>query len=256
MLIFGQLEIFRKIQGNLQDFGALVDGQDGNGRTTWHDTEKVVPAANDTTTMLLNEVLERNTHLLLYDARVVDVAANAEQLGALITGTTETCEPWSTATANGWGDSDSLNVGDGGRAAEETNVGGEWRLQTRLALLALQTLDERSLLSTHVRTRPAMDIHVKVVSGPARVLADEPGLVGLVDGLLEVPGLEEKLAADVDVGCVGVHGASGDEAALDELVRVASEDLAVFARPWLAFVGVDDEVSGSSVFFPARLVHE
>jgi hypothetical protein len=40
---------------------------------------------------------------------------------------------------------------------------------------------------------------VKVVARAARVLADEPGLVGLVDGDLHVGRLVVELAADVDV---------------------------------------------------------
>ena len=55
----------------------------------------------------------------------------------------------------------------------------------------------------------------------------------------------EEFTADVDVGGVGVHGAPGDETAFDEFVRVAAHDFTVFAGAWFAFVGVDDEVSGS-----------
>lgn len=80
---------------------------------------------------------------------------------------------------------------------------------------------------------------------------------------------------------VGVHGAAGDEAALDELVRVAAQDLAVLAvargragaasglastagqqvsshapGTGLALIGVDDEVARAAVLLPAGLVHE
>ena len=55
----------------------------------------------------------------------------------------------------------------------------------------------------------------------------------------------EEFTADVDVGGVGVHGAPGDETAFDEFVGVAAHDFTVFAGAWFAFIGVDDEVSGS-----------
>jgi hypothetical protein len=96
-----------------------------------------------------------------------------------------------------------------------------------------------------MRSRPPVEVHIELVPGPTGVLADVPGLVGLVDGLLHVRGLLEELAADVDVGGGGVHGPAGDEAAFDELVGVASEDLAVLAGARLSFVGVDDELPRS-----------
>ena len=92
-----------------------------------------------------------------------------------------------------------------------------------------------------------MDVNFKVVARAAGVFAYEAGLVGLVDGNLEIGGLEEKLSADVDVGGASTHGAAGDEAALDELVGVVAHDFAVLAGPRLAFIGVDDEVLGSAV---------
>ena len=79
-----------------------------------------------------------------------------------------------------------------------------------------------------------------------------------------------EVSADVDVGCGGVHPASGDEAAFDEFVGVTSEDFAVFASVCFPFVGIHDEVTVMSggnelfminVYSPkilllTRLVHE
>jgi hypothetical protein len=39
------------------------------------------------------------------------------------------------------------------------------------------------------------------------------------------------------------HGSTGDETALDELVRVSSHDLSILASPGLTLVSVDDQVS-------------
>ena len=55
----------------------------------------------------------------------------------------------------------------------------------------------------------------------------------------------EELATDIDTSGFSVHGATGDETAFDEFVGIAAHDFAVFAGAWFAFVGVDDEVSGS-----------
>ena len=54
-----------------------------------------------------------------------------------------------------------------------------------------------------------------------------------------------EFSSNVDIGCCGVHGSSCDKTAFDEFVGVAAHDFAVFAGSWFAFVGVDDEVSGS-----------
>lgn len=82
-------------------------------------------------------------------------------------------------------DSDGLDVGDGGGAAEDADVGREGRLEARLALLALQRLDQRRLLAADVGAGAAVDEHVKVVARTAGVLADQTLFVRLVDGDLE-----------------------------------------------------------------------
>lgn len=94
---------------------------------------------------------------------------------------------------------------------------------------------------------------VKIVARTARVLANETRFVGLVDGELHIRRLVVELATDVDIGSSSAHGTSSDETTLDELVRIVTHDLAVFARAWLALVRVYHQILGSTV---RRLVHE
>lgn len=101
-----------------------------------------------------------------------------------------------------------------------------------------------------------MDVHVEVVARSAGVLADQTGLVGLLDRTLENGGFVVELTADVDVGGVGVHRAADDETALDELVGVLAHDLAVLAGARFTLIGVDDEVAGSGILVPILEVHE
>ena len=68
----------------------------------------------------------------------------------------------------------------GGGAAVQPDIGGEGRLKARLALLALQRLDERGLLATDVGARTPVDVEVKVVAAAARILAEVALGVGLV----------------------------------------------------------------------------
>jgi hypothetical protein len=81
-----------------------------------------------------------------------------------------------------------------------------------------------------------MKVHVELISTPTGVVAQKY----LIDHLLGVRGLLVELSTDVDVGDSGVHSSSGYEAALDELVGVPTENVAVFARSGFAFVGVYD----------------
>ena len=74
------------------------------------------------------------------------------------------------------------------------------------------------------------------------VLADQLGLVGLVDRGLQTFTLADEFAADIDVAGVGAHGAAGDQAALDQEMRIVPHDLAVFAGAGLGFVGIDHQI--------------
>lgn len=61
---------------------------------------------------------------------------------------------------------------------------------------------------------------------------------------LQIRWLVVKLSSDVYVGSTGPHGSTGDQAAFDQLVRVMTHDLTVFARPRLPLVRVHHQVFG------------
>ena len=226
---------------------AVILVQDGNGRSAGDAGLDGVPAVAHATAVLLDELAEGDGHALLYDDGVLHVAGDGEQLGAAVVLVTERGEPVGTTTEDGGTDGDGLDVGDGGGAAEDADAGGERRLETGLALSALEALDEGRLLSADVGARSAVEEDVEVVSRSAGVATDEAGGVGLVDGLVEDDGLVEVFATDVDVGGTGAHGVTGEEAALDELVRVLSHDLPILAGAGLGLVGVDDKEGGPTV---------
>jgi hypothetical protein len=112
-------------------------GKDRSGRTTGDDGQEVVPTASDTTAVLLDKLAERNRHLLLDSARVVDHPRDTEELGALVSLTAKAGKPASSSSADGRGDSDRLDVGNGRRASEKTDSSRERGLETGLARLAL-----------------------------------------------------------------------------------------------------------------------
>ena len=107
-----------RVSVNLQDLLALGDGQYRHGAAARYDSEQVVPPAPDTPTMFLNQLLQRDTHLLLDDTRIVHVSADAEQLRALVSFPSKTGEPAGTPSADSRRNSNSLDVCYRRRAAE------------------------------------------------------------------------------------------------------------------------------------------
>jgi len=172
-----------------------------DGTTTRDDTLHVLPSTSNTTTVLLQQLLQRNRHFLLNDAWVVDVSGDTEDLCSRVSLTTETSEPRSSTTSDSWGNSDGLNVGDGRWASEQSDIGRERGLQSWFTLLTLNRLDQGSFLSTNVSTGTSVKVDVKCVSGTASVFADESSFVSLVDGLLKVGCFLVEFSSDVNVGC-------------------------------------------------------
>ncbi len=214
---------------------------------------EVAPPAPHAAAVILDQLAEGDRHDLLHVARPLDVAGDAEQLGAGVVGAAEAGEPVRAAAQDGRDHRDGFHVVDRGRAAVEARAGREWRLQARLALLAFQALQEGGLFAADVGPGAVVDIDVEIPAVDV-VLADQLGLVGLLDRGLHDLALTHVFAADVDVAGVGLHREAGDQAPLDEQVRVMPHDLAVLAGARLGLVGVDHQVVGTP--FPHLLGHE
>jgi hypothetical protein len=75
----------------------------------------------------------------------------------------------------------------------------------------------------------------------------------LTDSNLHVGRLIVKFSSDVNICSPGTHGATGNQATLDKLVRVVSHDFTILAGARFALVSVDDQVFGPSV---GGFVHE
>ena len=188
--------------------------QEGHGRAARDDAQEVVPAAAHAAGVPLDQLAQRDRQLVLDRARPVDVPRDAEELGAPVVLAPERREPVRAAPQDRRRDRDRLDVGDGRRAAVEPDVGRERRLEPRLALLALERLDQRRLLAADVGAGAPVHVDVEVDPGAAGVFSQEPLGVRLGDGPLQREALVDVLPADVDVGRPGSHGRPGDEAAV------------------------------------------
>src|SRR5262249_6344192 len=151
-----------------------------------------------------DQLAEWNAHRLFDVAGPLDMAGDAEQLGADIVGPADRGEPGRTAPQDIGSDRDRLDVVDGGRAAIEADVRREWRLQARLALLALEAFQQRGLFATDIGAGAVGDVEIERPAIDV-VLADQLGLIGLIDRRLQMLTLADELAADVDIAGVRPH---------------------------------------------------
>ena len=117
------------------------------------------------------------------------------------------------AAQNVGDDGDGLDIVDGGRRAIEPDIGGERRLQARLALLAFEAFEQRRLLAADISAGAVMQVEIEIPAVDV-VLADQLGVIGLVDGRLQDLALADELAANVDVGDMRPHGEARRETRL------------------------------------------
>ena len=228
-------------------------GRQGTEEPPGNDGQQVVPAAAHAAGMFLDQLAERNAHRLFDVARRVHMAGNAEELGAGVARVAaDAGEPGGAAAQDRRHDGNGFDIVDGRRATVEAGVRGKWRLEARLALLALQALQQGRFLAADIGAGAAMDVNVEVPARAAGVPADQSGLVGLVDRGLQPLGLAVEFAADVDVRGIRAHGETGDQAALDQLVRIVAHDVPVLAGAGLGFVGVDDQIVRTAVALVVR----
>src|SRR5690606_5680476 len=125
---------------------------------------------------------------------LLDMPGDAEELRPGVVLTAEAGEPRPAAAQDLGRRRDRLDIVDGGRATIEPGHRRERRLQPRLPLLALETLDEGRLLAADIGAGAAMEIEVEVPAAAAGVLAYQARFIGLIDGGLEIHRLLIELA--------------------------------------------------------------
>ena len=231
--------------------GRLV--QHRHRRAARDHREQIVPAPAHPAGIFLDQLLERNAKLLFDIAGLVHMPRNAEQLGPGILRPPQRREPRGPAPQNRRRHRDALDVVHRGRAPVKPHGSRKWRLQPRHPLLALKALDQRGFLAANIGPGAAMQIAVEIPPGAAGILADQSGLVGLVDRRLQGHCLVVEFAADIDVAGMRPHREGRDEAALDQLVRIVADDVAILAGAGLGLIGIHHQIMRQR---PDRLGHE
>jgi hypothetical protein len=151
---------------NPQDLGANVFWENRYRTATRDDAKKIIPPSPDPTTVLLHQFFERYAHLFLNDTRIVDVAANAKQLRALIAFSSETSKPAGPTSAYRWGDCNRFHIRDSGRASKQANVRREGGFESRFALLPLQTLDQGRFFTAYIGASSSVQIDIEAIPRP------------------------------------------------------------------------------------------
>ena len=137
----------------------------------------------------------------------------------------------------------SLHVIDDRRAHVETHSGREigW-FDPGLGALAFQRFDQPCFFTTDIGAGTTVDVEVATEVTSTDVVAKESRFAGFRDGIFDnLCGLW-KLFANVDVCEFGTDCEAGDDHALDELVRVLMDNVAILEGPRFGLVAVTDQV--------------
>ena len=128
----------------------------------------------------------RDAHGFFDIAGLVHMAGDAEHLGAGIVGPADAGEPFRAAPQDGRRHRDGFHIVHGGRTAIDADIGRERRLHARLALFAFQAFEQRGFFAADIGAGAVMDIEIEIPAMDV-VLADQFGVIGLVDGALAAP---------------------------------------------------------------------
>src|SRR5579863_2279603 len=208
---------------------------------------QIVPAAANAAAMLLDQFAERNAHRFFDVAGPLDMTGYAKQLGADVVRPANGGKPRRPAPQDIRRHRNRLDIVDGGRTAEQTDIGREWRLQPRLALLAFEAFEQRGLFAADIGAGAVRNVEVERPAVDV-VLADQLGLIGLIDRGLQMLALANELAADIDVAGMRSHRETGEQTPLDQQMRIVPHDLAILAGAGLGLVGIDHEIARAAIF--------
>src|SRR5439155_318446 len=176
------------------------------------------PAPRDAPTVLVDQLAQGNPHRQLVDTGIVDMAAQAVELGAAVPLGADRAEPLPAALHDVRHARQGLHVVHDGRAAEEPYDRREGRLETRPPALSLERFDEPGLFTADVGARAHVHRDLARPAGAQDIPADEARPASLLDGFLEQARLVRELPPDVDVGAVRPDRVGAAQRSLQKLV--------------------------------------
>ena len=97
-----------------------------------------------------------------------------------------------------------------------------------------------------------MHVHLQIVAGAENVFAEEIFRAGFLERLIQNLRAFGHFAANINVSQLHVIREAGDDHALDELMRILVDDLAILEGAGLGFVRVADQINRLA----AATIHE
>ena len=133
-------------------------------------------------------------------------------------------------------------VVDNRGAAIQSHDRGEGRLDARVAALPFERLHQRRFLAAFICARAGVSQQIKVKTGAQNVFAQVAGGISFGDGGVHNVQHVAVFAANVDEALMRVDGATGNDHAFNQLVRVHLHQRPVLAGARLAFIRVAKHV--------------
>ena len=212
--------------------------------TGYERLEHVVVADSSAELLVVEELAERRRAVDdLEDARPLHVARHCNHARAGRGGCADCCVRLDAVDHQPRQVGQRLDVVDDRRLAVQPDRRREVRrLQARHATVAFEAFDQRCLLANHVRAGTPVQDDVDAEVAAEDVLADVARRICLVEGSGNPLLRERHLTADVQEALRQTGGVAGDQASLDELMRIELHQQAVLVGAWFALVTVDHEV--------------
>src|ERR1035441_2638627 len=253
-----RIEIVRQIEhvGLNQNFLALgvlfleleflASFQDFRGRTARNDGFQLATVAETAAKIFVKKQFaqSRLAYFNLVIAGVLALAAQADDACAGIVRRAKFRKARAAHRDDVFYVAQRLDVVDDGRAHPQSQHGWKIRrLDARIGPLAFKRFDEAGFFAANVSTRAAMNVHLQIVAGAENIFTEEIFLAGFLECAVQNLRAFGHLAANVNVGELHVICEARDDHALDELMRILVNDLAVLDRARLGFVGVANEIN-------------
>ena len=198
---------------------------------------------------IVNDLTQSSAHGDLDQTRVVDLAAQREDLGALGLVGTDGGIPFGSLAYDHGNVGNGLYVIDRSRLAPYTGNGRERRLRGRHAAAALDRSDQSCFFTVDKSARAQTDLQVKVKAGIKDVPAQEAQFFRFRDGDPQSGDRDGILGADIDIAVVGTDRVGHDGHAFQDRVRVTFQNGTVHKCARVTFVRVADDI-----LFVTRLV--
>ena len=218
--------------------------RDHRGRNAAGDDRLDLAPGPGAASVVVDQFPERDAHGQLVHPGLLDVAAQAIELGSWALLGSDAAEPLDPPVDDVGQAGQGLDVVDDGRAFIKSRHGRERRLELGLAPASLDGFEHRRLLAADVGARPHVHVDVEIEAGAENVTAQVSFAIGFGQGRFQPFDAENVFSTDVKVGYLGADGVGSERHAFQHHMRVALHDHPVLEGARLAFVGVAAEILG------------